>query len=204
MAALVDALLESEASGPERDSEDEKPTKPERGRPAEPEVKNEPTRWMRPEEAQMSEQPTDKPEVERPREPGRPFEITRTELVWPGKYDEKGNLVEPPRVSLPFQVIEVIEEGRTSREAFKQATLPLFGAKSEGPSGRRLAQQAHLGRQPACTWELLQEFVGRIDLIYIDPPFATGQDFSRISDRRRGHSTASVNETDDFEKAATI
>jgi hypothetical protein len=34
------------------------------------------------------------------------IEITRTELVWPGKYDEDGNLVPPRRVSLPFQVVE--------------------------------------------------------------------------------------------------
>jgi len=26
--------------------------------------------------------------------------------VWPGKYDENGKRREPPRVSLPFQVIE--------------------------------------------------------------------------------------------------
>jgi len=79
----------------------------------------------------MSEQPTDRPEVMPRREPCRPFEITRTELVWPGKYDEKGNLVEPPRVSLPFQVIEVIEEGRTgatrswSRSWTSSATTPV-------------------------------------------------------------------------------
>ena len=28
-----------------------------------------------------------------------PFEINKTELVWPGKYDADGNLVQPPRVS---------------------------------------------------------------------------------------------------------
>src|SRR5262245_12557206 len=37
-------------------------------------------------------------------------EITRTELVWPGKYNEDGTLKEVPRVSLPFQVIETINE----------------------------------------------------------------------------------------------
>jgi len=43
-------------------------------------------------------------------------EITRTELVWPGKYDEEGNLVSPRRVNLPFQVIERADETRTTRE----------------------------------------------------------------------------------------
>ena len=33
------------------------------------------------------------------------IDITRTELVWPGKYDEDGTLREVPRVSLPFQII---------------------------------------------------------------------------------------------------
>ena len=33
------------------------------------------------------------------------IDITRTELVWPGKYNEDGTLKEVPRVSLPFQVV---------------------------------------------------------------------------------------------------
>jgi hypothetical protein len=34
------------------------------------------------------------------------IEITRTELVWPGKYEDDGNLV-PRRVNLPSQVSQV-------------------------------------------------------------------------------------------------
>jgi adenine-specific DNA-methyltransferase len=44
------------------------------------------------------------------------IDITRTELVWPGKYDEDGNLVPPRRVNLPFQVIERVNETRATRE----------------------------------------------------------------------------------------
>ena len=44
------------------------------------------------------------------------IDITRTELVWLGKYDEEGNLVTPRRVSLPFQVIEQVNETRGTRE----------------------------------------------------------------------------------------
>ena len=44
------------------------------------------------------------------------IEITRTELVWPGKYDENGELVPPRRVNLPFQVIERVNETRATRE----------------------------------------------------------------------------------------
>src|SRR5689334_16675191 len=64
-------------------------------------------------------------------------------------------------------------------------------APREGPVQRpsratgasnRLAQHAHLGRQQARVCSLLKDFEGKIDLIYIDPPFDTGDDFSfRVS-----------------------
>ena len=44
------------------------------------------------------------------------IDITRTELVWPGKYDDEGNLVTPRRVNLPFQVIERVNETRATYE----------------------------------------------------------------------------------------
>ncbi len=44
------------------------------------------------------------------------IEITRTELVWPGKYDEDGNLVPSRRVNLPFQVIERGNKNHATRE----------------------------------------------------------------------------------------
>jgi hypothetical protein len=34
------------------------------------------------------------------------IDITRTELVWPGKYNEDGSRREVARVTLPFQVID--------------------------------------------------------------------------------------------------
>lgn len=171
--ALIEALLEGDGNGASRDAEEEKPSKLGRAR-AEPE----PTHWVRPEEVQMSEQSIEKPELRSQREPGRPFRITRTELVWPGKYEENGNLVEPPRVSLPFQVIEVIEEGRTSREALTQTTLPLFGAKPKGPAEDGWRNKLIWGDNLLVEASLLKDFAGNIDLIYIDPPFATGLDFS--------------------------
>ena len=125
----------------------------------------------------MTEQPTDKPEVQNHRDPGRPFEITRTELVWPGKYDERGKLVEPPRVSLPFQVIEVIEEGRTSREGMLDAQMSLFGAKPSGQADGGWRNKLIWGDNLLVEASLLKELAGKIDLIYIDPPFGTGSDF---------------------------
>jgi hypothetical protein len=34
------------------------------------------------------------------------IDVTKTELIWPGKYNEDGSLREVPSVNLPFQVIE--------------------------------------------------------------------------------------------------
>jgi hypothetical protein len=45
------------------------------------------------------------------------IDITKTELVWPGKYNEDGTLKEVPRVSRPFQVIQTVNESRAAREA---------------------------------------------------------------------------------------
>jgi hypothetical protein len=38
------------------------------------------------------------------------IDVTKTELVWPGKYNEDGTHREVPRVSLPFQIIETANE----------------------------------------------------------------------------------------------
>jgi len=45
------------------------------------------------------------------------IDTTKPELLWPGKYNEDGTLNEVPRVSLPFQVIETVNESRATREA---------------------------------------------------------------------------------------
>ena len=50
------------------------------------------------------------------------IEITKTELVWPGKYNEDGTRKEVPRVNLPFQVIETINQSRATRETAKTET----------------------------------------------------------------------------------
>ena len=40
------------------------------------------------------------------------IQITKTELVWPGKYNEDGTLTQLPRANLPLQVIEVFNQPR--------------------------------------------------------------------------------------------
>jgi DNA modification methylase len=109
------------------------------------------------------------------------FQITRTELVWPGKYKEDGSRKELPRVSLPFQVIETINQSRATREASKTNTPSLF----EFYHGKE-GDTFEAGWKNKLVWgdnllvmgSLLEKFAGKIDLIYIDPPFATGADFS--------------------------
>lgn len=109
------------------------------------------------------------------------IEITKTELVWPGKYKEDGTLKEVPRVSLPFQVIETVNESKATRDVQKAASLGLFKAYdgSEGDSFEAGWRNKLIwGDNLLVMGSLLERFAGRVDLIYIDPPFATGVDFS--------------------------
>ena len=109
------------------------------------------------------------------------IDITRTELVWPGKYNEDGTLKEVPRVSLPFQVIETANESRATREVKKVSTMPLFDAYtgSEGDTFEAGWKNKLIwGDNLLVMGSLLEKFAGRIDLIYIDPPFDTGDNFS--------------------------
>jgi DNA modification methylase len=113
------------------------------------------------------------------------IDITRTELVWPGKYNEDGMLKEVPRVSLPFQVIETVNESRATREVKKAGVQGGLFDVYEGKEGDTF----EAGWRNKLIWgdnllvmgSLLEKFAGKIDLIYIDPPFATGEDFSFVA-----------------------
>ena len=63
------------------------------------------------------------------------MEITKTELVWPGKYNEDGTLKKVPAVNLPFQVIETVNESRAAREARKQPLQGTLFNVYEGKEG---------------------------------------------------------------------
>jgi adenine-specific DNA-methyltransferase len=109
------------------------------------------------------------------------IDITKTELVWPAKYNEDGTRRDVPRVNLPFQVIETINESRAAREAKSAPQAALFDTY-RGTEGETFEE----GWKNKVIWgdnllvmsSLLEKFVGKIDLVYIDPPFATGADFS--------------------------
>jgi adenine-specific DNA-methyltransferase len=108
------------------------------------------------------------------------IDITGTELIWPGKYDEDGSLGEVSRVSLPFQIIETVHESRATREA-KKGQMSLFDTY-EGKEGDTFEagwrNKLIWGENLLVMGSLLEKFAGKIDLIYTDPPFDTGADFS--------------------------
>jgi len=115
------------------------------------------------------------------------IEITRTELVWPGKYDEEGNLVPPRRVNLPFQVIERVNETRATREKHEEDLAGHVGTlfdfwraeeEQKAAPGDGWRNKLIWGDNLYLMGSLLEHFAGKIDLVYIDPPFATGADFS--------------------------
>ena len=92
------------------------------------------------------------------------------ELIWEGKYDDQGRPVGPPRVALPFQTIETVNQSAQER----QTALESFQAGQTPEWRNRLIW----GDKKYVLPSLLTEFAGQVDLIYIDPPFATGADFS--------------------------
>ena len=112
-------------------------------------------------------------------------DVTKTELLWPGKYNDDGTLKEVPRVSLPFQVVETVGEGRAAREVQKAGIQASLFDVYEGKEGDTFEE----GWKNKLIWgdnllvmgSLLEKFAGKIDLIYIDPPFATGTDFSFVA-----------------------
>jgi adenine-specific DNA-methyltransferase len=93
-----------------------------------------------------------------------------TELIWEGKYDKDGRKVAPLRVRLPFQTVETVNEDSKQR----QISLEMFAGNRQTEWRNRLIWGDKKYVLPA----LLEEFAGQINLIYIDPPFGTGQNFS--------------------------
>jgi adenine-specific DNA-methyltransferase len=99
--------------------------------------------------------------------PRRP---ARAELIWEGKYDAAGRRVAPLRVALPFQTVETVNESAQDR----QRSLLLGPGLREEEWRNRLIW----GDKKYVLPSLLDEFAGKVNLIYIDPPFDTGADFS--------------------------
>ncbi len=108
--------------------------------------------------------------------PSNPHPLSRmkTELVWEGKYDEFGNRrdVNVAGLAMPLQKIETIDEPRSRAE--EQGSL-FDTAKAHRDDFRN---RLIWGDNKLVIASLLEEFRGKIDMIYIDPPFDVGADFT--------------------------
>jgi adenine-specific DNA-methyltransferase len=90
----------------------------------------------------------------------------RVRLEWDGKPTQ----VE--RLSLPFQTVETINESRATRER-DEGTLDFGGLPRT--SERNLLVW---GDNKLVMGSLLKAYAGKVKLVYVDPPFDTGDDFS--------------------------
>src|SRR2546426_8352326 len=117
-----------------------------------------------------------------------------TELTWEGKYKD-GKKAAPVRIALPFQTIETVNESAQER----QRSLDLFASGRETEWRNRLIW----GDKKYVLPSLLPELAGKVNLIYIDPPFHTGQDFSFTATIPDNPETAE-NETTEFIKQPSI
>src|SRR5436309_2387738 len=120
-----------------------------------------------------------------------PLSQLKTELVWEGKYNEYGNrrVVDIAGCAMPMQKIETIDEPRSRAAA--EGQIELFEKtrarireesgqhpkKTNGANGD-FRNRLIWGDNKLVMASLLKEFKGKIDLIYIDPPFDVGTDFS--------------------------
>lgn len=116
--------------------------------------------------------------------PNNPHPLSKicTELIWEGKYDEYGErrTIHLPTSPLPLQRIETVDQPYDAAYAVAhQGGLPFVEAE--------FRQQAHRddfrnrliwGDNKLVMQALLEEFRGKIDLMYIDPPFDVGADFT--------------------------
>lgn len=121
---------------------------------------------------------TDDPAVAPRWGPGNPHPLSqlKTELVWEGKYDEYGcrREVDAAACAMPLQRIETIDQPRSEAVAGGQFEMFEKNSKRRDDFRNRLIW----GDNKLVTASLIAEFKGRIDLIYIDPPFDVGADFT--------------------------
>jgi DNA modification methylase len=125
----------------------------------------------------MSQTHSQKPPLYGPGNP-HPLSKMRTELVWDGKYDEYGNRreVDIAACALPMQKIETVDEPR--QRAAATGNLELFDKQFAGKRRDDFRNRLIWGDNKLVMASLLKEFKGKIDLIYIDPPFDVGADFT--------------------------
>ena len=103
-----------------------------------------------------------------------PLSQTTTELVWEGKYDEYGNrrTVDVAGLSMPLQRIETVDE--PAARAVAQGEL----FDSHGAHADEFRNMLVWGDNKLVLSSVLRDYKGNVDLIYIDPPFDVGADFT--------------------------
>ena len=79
------------------------------------------------------------------------------ELIWEGKYNDNGQIVDAPRVSLPFQTVETVNQSAQERQM----------ALTAGNAGRNPEWRNRLiwGDKKYVLPSLLDEFAGKVNLI---------------------------------------
>ncbi|MCZ7558428.1 MAG: site-specific DNA-methyltransferase [Bacteroidia bacterium] len=108
------------------------------------------------------------------------FEDKReVELVWNGKTNEVCNIV------LPFQTIEQVDEPRTEQPSASDSQFDLFSTDARGRQLKGWTNKLIWGDNKLILSSLKNgpmrdeiEAQGGLKLIYIDPPFDVGADFS--------------------------
>jgi DNA modification methylase len=95
-------------------------------------------------------------------------------LIWEGKYDEYGNRreVDVAGSAFPLQKIETVDEPRSRAEVQGLLFEPQKSHRDD------FRNRLIWGDNKLIMASLLKEFKGQIDLIYIDPPFDVGADFT--------------------------
>lgn len=109
-----------------------------------------------------------------------PLSNRKTELIWEGKYDEYGNRreVDIAGLSMPMQKIETVDDPRSEAAAKGDKQLEFFDTQMAKRRQDDFRNMLIWGDNKLVTASLLRDFKGKIDLIYIDPPFDVGADFT--------------------------
>lgn len=111
-----------------------------------------------------------------------PLSKTKTELIWEGKYDEYGNRreIKLPSTPYPLQKIETIDEPHDRIKADRAVQDEIFDETKfhEGHHHDNFRNMLIWGDNKLILHSLLDRFRGQVDLVYIDPPFDVGADFT--------------------------
>ncbi len=111
-----------------------------------------------------------------------PFSKTKTELIWEGKYDEYGNRreIKLPSTPYPLQKIEAIDEPHDRLKADRWINDSFLDEDKFNESNHpdNFRNMLIWGDNKLILHSLLEKYRGQIDLVYIDPPFDVGADFT--------------------------